>query len=159
MPTRYPVQIPGCENKNVEVQVAGFITPIKILVNGDPAQPGNKRNEVIIKGKNGKPVSVYIQSAYFDTIPKLRVNGQTIQIAPPLFWYQYLWSAIPLILVLFGGMLGAILALFGFIFNVRLFRTNFPPFVRFLLVGLSHIIVWAIYFALAIFITAATGSA
>ncbi len=157
MPTRYPVNIPGCENKKVEVQIAGFVTPVKIFVNDEPALPGKRRNELVLKGKGGKPVSVYVQSAFFDTIPRLRVAGQTIHIAPPLKWYQYVWSGIPLILVLYGGMLGAILALIGFIFNVRLSRSNLSPLLRFAAIGGVTILVWAIYFVLAAFITATFG--
>ena len=106
MPTRYPVNIPGCENKKVEVQIAGFVTPVKIFVNDEPALPGKRRNELVLKGKGGKPVSVYVQSAFFDTIPRLRVAGQTIHIAPPLKWYHYVWSGIPLILVLYWWNVG-----------------------------------------------------
>ena len=157
MPTRYPVNIPGCENKKVEVQVAGFITPIKIFVNGEQSRPGKKRNELIINGKNGKPVSVFVQSAFFDTVPRLRVGGQTINVAPPLKWHQYVWSGVPLILVLYGGMLGAILALIGFIFNIRLARSNLSPLLRFAAIGGVTILVWAIYFVLAAFITATFG--
>ncbi|MAT41304.1 MAG: hypothetical protein CL609_03105 [Anaerolineaceae bacterium] len=157
MPTRYPVDIPGCENKKVEVQVAGFITPIKIFVNDEPARPGKKRNELILKGKNGKPVSVYIQSAFFDTVPRLRVDGKTIYVAPPLKWHQYVWAGVPLILVLYGGMLGAILALLGFIFNIRLARSNLSPLLRFAAIGGITILVWAIYFVMAAFITATFG--
>jgi len=157
MPTRYPVNIPGCENKKVEVQIAGFVTPVKIFVNDEPALPGKRRNELVLKGKGGKPVSVYVQSAFFYFIPRLRVAGQTIHIAPPLKWYQYVWSGIPLILVLYGGMLGAILALIGFIFNVRLSRSNLSPLLRFAAIGGVTILVWAIYFVLAAFITATFG--
>ena len=157
MPIRYPVNIPGCENKKVEVQVAGFITPIKIFVNDEQARPGKRRNELILKGKNGKPVSVYIQSAFFDTVPRLRVDGKTINVAPPLKWHQYLWSGVPLILVLYGGMLGAILGLIGFIFNIRLSRSGLSPLLRFAAIGGITILAWAVYFVLAAFITATFG--
>lgn len=159
MPTRYPVNIPGCENKKIEVQVAGFITPIKIFVNDELAQPGKRRNELVLKGKNGKPVSVYIQSAFFDTVPRLRVGGKTIQVAPPLKWYEYVWSGVPLLLVFSGGMLGAILALFGFIFNIRIARSTLSTFLRFAAIGGVTILTWGIYFFLAAFITAALGTA
>ncbi len=157
MPTRYPVAIPGCENKKVEVQVAGFITPIKIFVDDELARPGKRRNELVLKGKHGKPVSVYIQSAFFDTVPRLRVDGQTIQVAPPLKWYDYLWSGLPLTLVFSGGMVGAILALFGFILNIRLARSSLSPFLRFAAIGGVTILTWAVYFLIAAFIRAALG--
>lgn len=159
MATRYPVEIPGCENKKVELQVAGFITPIKLLVDGEAAQPGRRRNELIIRGKNGKPISVYVQNAFFDTVPRLRVDGKTIQVVPALKWYTYIWSGIPLTLVFAGGMLGAILALLGFILNIRIARTSINPIFRFLLIGLTSTAAWAAYFLLATVITVMLGEA
>ncbi len=153
MPIRYPVEIPGCENKKVELQVAGFITPIKLLVDGEPAQPGNRRNELVVRGKNGKPVSVYVQSSFFDTVPQLRVDGKTIRVVPPLKWYEYIWCGIPLFLVFTGGMLGAITSLIAFISNISIARTKMNPLLRYLVIGLVSAAAWAVYFLIAVILT------
>lgn len=148
MPTRYPVEIPGCENKKVELQVAGFLSPIKLFVDDEPARPGKMRNELVVRGKGGKNISVYVQNAFFDTVPKLRVDGKTIVVTPPLKWYQYVWCGLPLIFILIGGLMGAIAGLFTFILNISIMRSKFKPVFRYILIGLINIV---LYFALAIF--------
>jgi hypothetical protein len=157
MPTRYPVDIPGCENKKVEIQLAGFITPAKLFVNGEQAQPGKRRNELILNCKNGKPISVFVHSAFFDTVPRLRVDGKTIHVVPPLKWYEYVWSGLPLSLALNGGMLGAFLAILGFILNIRVARSTLSPLLRFAAIGSITMMAWLIYLTLVVLITSVLG--
>ena len=84
MPTRYPVSIPGFENQEIELESSGFFSPSKILVDGEKALPGEKNNEVVIQNRYGKKTKIFFQNAFFDTVPRLLVDGKIIKVVPPL---------------------------------------------------------------------------
>lgn len=157
MPIRYPVKLPGLEDRNIELEPAGIIKPARLLVDGHPAEKGERRNEMVIRRTNGKKVSVYFEPSIFDNLPKLKTGGKTYQVAPPIAWYQYVWCALPLILVFTGGVVGAVLGLIAFLFNIRLMRARIHPGLRYLVtLGISAA-AYLVYFLAAMLITVTTG--
>ena len=156
MAARYPIKIDGFENQKVELESSGFFSPAKITVNGVKAEPGIKRNEILLRRPDGSTVSVFFQNAFFDTIPRLIVNGKTIQIAPPLKWYQYTFCGLTLFLILFGGAIGSILSMIGFLINIRTMRVKWKPLWRYLAILATHMIVLAAYLAVSVLITVLT---
>ncbi|PKN83949.1 MAG: hypothetical protein CVU46_15555 [Chloroflexi bacterium HGW-Chloroflexi-8] len=156
MATRYPIKIDGFENQKVELESSGFFSPAKITINGVKAEPGIKRNEMLLRKPDGSTVSVFFQNAFFDTIPRLIVNGKTIQIAPPLKWYQYTFCGLTLFLILFGGAIGSIFSMIGFLINIRTMRVKWKPLWRYLAILATHMIVLAAYLAVSVLITVLT---
>ena len=156
MPSVYPVKIKGFENKKVEMESSGFFSPAKILVNGVKAEPGSKNNEVILRKDDGTKVSVFIQNAFFDTIPRLIVNGETISVSPPLKWYQYVFCGLTLFLIFYGGAIGAVLCMIGFLINIRTMRNSWRTPWKYLAILATHLIVFVIYIAISLLITVMT---
>ncbi|MHB8133760.1 MAG: hypothetical protein ACYDH1_05995 [Anaerolineaceae bacterium] len=156
MAARYPIKIDGFENQKVELESSGFFSPAKITINGVKAEPGIKRNEMLLRRPDGSTVSVFFQNAFFDTIPRLIVNGKTIQIAPPLKWYQYTFCGLTLFLILFGGAIGSIFSMIGFLINIRTMRVKWKPLWRYLAILATHMIVLAAYLAVSVLITVLT---
>lgn len=159
MPTRYPVKIPGFETQKIELESSGFFSPSKLLIDGKKAEPGMKKNEVIIQRRNGKKVSVYFQSAFFDTVPRLIVDGKKIIVVPPLKWYQYVLSGLTLFLIFFGGALGAIFSMIAFLMSIRIFRNKLKVIYKYLIVLSIHALTIFIYMALSLLITVMTSTA
>ena len=156
MAARYPIRIDGFENQKVELVSSGFFSPAKITVNGVKAEPGMKRNEILLRKPDGSKVSVFFQNAFFDTIPRLIVNGKSIQVVPPLKWYQYIFCGLTLILIFIGGAIGSILSMVGFLINIRTMRVGWRPLWRYLAILATHIIVMAVYLAISVLITVLT---
>ena len=158
MPTRYPVSIPGFENQKIELESSGFFSPSKILVDGEKAPPGEKNNEVVIQNRNGKKSKIFFQNAFFDTVPRLLVDGKIIKVVPPLKWYQYVWSGLTLFLVLFGGALGAIISMIAFLFSIRTMRTNWRTANKYLVILGIHALTMVVYVAISLLITVMTST-
>jgi hypothetical protein len=158
MPNRYPVTISGFENQKIELESSGFFSPSKLFVDGKKAEPGNKKNELIIQQRNGRKVSVFFQNAFFDTVPRLMVDGKTIIVVPSLKWYQYVVSGLTLFLVFFGGALGAILGMIAFLMSIRILRSHLKNIQKYCLIFAIHAITMAIYIALSLLITVMTST-
>jgi len=156
MAARYPIRIDGFENQKVELEASGFFSPAKITINGVKAEPGNKRNELLLRKPNGSTVSVFFQNAFFDTIPRLLINGKTIQVVPSLKWYQYVFCGLTLILIFIGGAIGSILSMIGFLINIRTMRVAWKPLWRVLAILFTHIVVMAVYIAVSVLVTVLT---
>jgi hypothetical protein len=158
MSARYPFKINGFENQSLELQASGFFSSAKILVNGVQAEPGVKKNEVLLRKQDGTTVSVFIQNAFFDIVPRLVVQGETIQVVAPLKWYQYVWCGLTLVLIIYGGAVGSVVSMVGFLLNIRIMRNTWGLPLKYLAVLLSHVVVLVVYTALALLVTVMTGA-
>lgn len=157
MATRYPVNIPGFERDKIELESAGFFSPVKLYINDALAGTGRKRNELILRKRNGENTSVFIQSAFFDTVPLLLVNGKKIHIVPPLAWHQYIYSGLPLFLIFVGGVVGAVLGMVAFIINIRIMRGNLKIPLKYGSILGVNIVTFFVYVALSLLVTVMTG--
>jgi hypothetical protein len=144
----YPVKIEGHEYQHIELVPAGFTSPTKLLVNGQPAPKGPKRDQFMITGSDGRETIVTLKAAaMFEPIPQLVVNGKTIQVVEPLKWYQWVWIAWPILLLFLGGALGGLAGGLATVINMRVFRTDMEGLLKYLMTGLISIIAIVFYFA------------
>lgn len=134
MNSRYPIKIPGFGNQRIELEISGFLGKTRILINGNPAEKGHRKDEYVLYQPDGVRVSAQLQNTFFDVIPKIIVHGEAYEILPPLTWYQYVIAGLSLILVLFGGGYGGLLGMISFLINIRLFRSSYPLGLRLLLI-------------------------
>lgn len=146
----YTANIEGFEGQNIEVNV-GFWAGPKLLVNGEPAQKGSKRGEMVLQRNDGKQVTAAWkpQSMGLD-VSQLIVDGKAINLVEPLKWYQWVWGGWPVILVFTGGALGAIAGMIGFSINAKVFRTGMSDFLKYVVSGVVSVLAVAAYFIAAI---------
>lgn len=83
-----------------------------------------KGKPFIIRMNDGSEKKMFVENVLFDYVPKVIVEGKEILLARKLLWYEYLLGGIPLILVVIGGMLGAIIGIIGSFLN---FYTDIIP--------------------------------
>lgn len=127
---QYLLSLDGFEGQMIAVQPAGFLTGPKLLVNGQPAAKGPKRGQMLLRRTDGREV-VAVWKPQFVDVPRLVVDGQTINVAEPLPWYAWLWSGLPFLLIFVGGAVGAILGIIGFSVNAKIFRSTWPMLAKF----------------------------
>ncbi len=66
-----------------------------------------------------------------DTIPQVRIDGETLRVVAPLRWYQKLWAGLPMLFVLIGGLIGGLVGFLAMSLNSRVFRTDLPPLLHY----------------------------
>lgn len=120
---KYTVNLQGFEGQTIEVQSQGMLSGAKLLVNGKPASKGTKRGEMLLQRNDGREVIAKFQPAFLD-VPKLELDGQTIQVVEPLKWYEWAWNGIPLLIVFLGGMIPFLIGFAAFSINATLFRSQ-----------------------------------
>ena len=151
---RYPVSLPELPGRRIEVELAGIFSSPRILVDGQPANKGAKRGEFLVRGADGRDVTVGLKTS-LDPVPQVLCCGRTIRLADPLTWYQWLWSAIPLVLVFVGGALGGALGGVTLACNVRILRSDRTAVARYALAAvLSLGAVGAYVFFASMFLSA-----
>lgn len=146
----YPVTLEGFEGQTIEVQSAGFVTSAKLLIGGQPAAKGPKRGEMLVRRNDGKEViAVWKPQVLGLDVPQLVVDGKVVNVAEPLKWYIWVWSALPILLVFTGGAIGALAGIIGFSVNTSLFRSSLPGLAKFALSAVVSVVTVIAYFVLA----------
>jgi hypothetical protein len=133
-----PLHLEGFEGQNIEVVPAGFFTPAKLLVDGQPAPKGKHFSENRLVRNDGREVVVTWKPQLLD-MPKLVIDGQTINIVKPLRWYEWALSAMPLILVFTAKAFAGLLGIIAFSINAKIFRSELNGLSKF---GLSLLVLF-----------------
>ncbi len=118
-----PLDLEGFEGQNIEIVPAGFFTPAKLMVDGIPAPKGRHANENRLTRNDGREVFATWKPQLLD-MPKLIVDGVTINIVKPLRWYEWAWCSLPLILVFTAQAFAGLLGIVAFSVNMKIFRSE-----------------------------------
>jgi hypothetical protein len=87
---------------------------------------------------------------WVDTIPIIKLGGNTVVIAKPLRWFEYAWICLPLGLglVFVGGILGLFVGWGSAIFSTRICRSDRSAIARYMLAGVCSLAGVAIFLGL-----------
>jgi len=149
----FPVNIQGFEGQTIEVRSPTFFAGYRLLVNGQPALKGPKRNQMVLRRNDGKEVIATWkpQVLGFD-VPQLVVDGTEIPLVPPLKWYEWLWGGLPILLVFAGGALGAVIGFIAFSVNCKIFRAPLVLFLKFLASAAISMVAVLVYFLIVLLV-------
>ena len=155
---QYPVQIEGFEDQSIEVKAPSLLSGPKLLVDGQPAPKGPKRNQMLLRQSDGTEKVASWQPRFGGMdVPDLVVDGQTITVVDSLKWYDWIWCALPMALIFVGGLIGAFVGFAGFFINSKLFRSSLNGAAKYLAGGAVSLAAVITYVILALMVTSAIG--
>ena len=140
---------PQFRNQKLAVRTAGWLAGPKLLVNGAAAKKHKGRFSV--RSDTGQDATIELKYNYLDPIPKIKIDGNPIEIAPPLHWYEYACIGIPLLLVFVGGAIGGFVGALGALASGRVFRGDYSAAAKY---GLSALIALGAFIAFVVLATA-----
>lgn len=146
---KYPINLSGFEGQKLEVQSPGIFAGAKLLVDGEPAPKGKKWGEMTLHRNDGKEVVARFQGGFMD-VPRLNVDGNVIQIVEPLKWYQWIWNALPLVIVVGGGAIPFLIAFLAFTLNLSQFRNRQSSLAKYSITGAITLGAIVLYLVLAV---------
>jgi hypothetical protein len=146
---QYSLNLAGFEGQQFVLETRGLWRRARLLQNGLPVPPGPRRGTFELLGNDGRVVLARFKPRGFgfDPVPGVEVGGTVVAPVAALTWYQWLWLGLPLLLILEGGGLGALVGALAVGLSVRVFRSNRRMAARY---GLTAAISAA---ALLIFVT------
>ncbi len=147
---QYNIEAEGFEGRQLFIEAAGMFAGPKFMLDGSPAQKGNKRGEFSLTRNDGREVVAKFGFNFLDLVPPIIIDGEKINLLEPLKWYQWIWAGWPILLLFAGGALGAVVGVIATNFNVRMFRSGKTAVVQYLAVaGISGVAV-ALYAMVAV---------
>ena len=135
---QFPISRSGFEGQNLAVETAGFFSGARVLHNGNPVE--RRKGRYPVRSNSGQEVLIQLKSNFVDPIPKVVFGDQTIVLARPLTWYEYLWLGLPILLVFAGGAIGAVVGITATYTSARIFRSDRGAFAKYALTGLVSIL-------------------
>jgi hypothetical protein len=141
-----PIALPGMEGQRLGLRIDTF-TGAKLILNGQPV--ARQKGVFSLRSNAGSTVTVRFKGRFLDPIPNLIMGGRTIQIMPPLEWYQYLWMSIPMLLLVLGGAIGALCGGLAAGISSRIFRSDRSQGMKYALTGLVSLGAFIGYFVVA----------
>lgn len=79
------------------------------------------KRRYLLEDDNGSQAIVEIKSV-IDPIPTIVIDGEKISLAPPMAWYEYVLSYLPILLIIIGGVIGAFVGIVGATINTSIIR-------------------------------------
>lgn len=146
----FPVQLEGFESQNIVLQAAGLFSGTRLLVDGEPAAAGPKRGQLLLKRTNGEDAVVKFKAPFLDPIPNLIIDGEKVQVAQPLKWYQIALALLPFIFAVAGGVIGIVIGLPASMYNMRVFRSEKSTTSKYVMVGLVSLFSAIVFIGIAV---------
>ena len=137
----------GFIGRGLILRQAGFFSGPKLFI--DASEIKKQKGIYNLKDNAGNSVELKIKSNGIDPIPQLFINGEKLEIARPLFWYEYLWMGLPIVLVFAGGGLGALFGMIAIYSSARIFRSDRNLISKYVLSALISIGTGLVFFILA----------
>lgn len=129
----YKVNAEGFEGQDIEI-VVSFWTGTKLLVNGEKAEKGPKRGQLLLKRNDGKEVIATLKQKMLGLdVPQIEIDGKLIELVKPLSWQQWLFAGSPVVVLFLGGALGAAIAMAGIYLNIKIFRSELSDVLKYVL--------------------------
>jgi hypothetical protein len=134
--------------QRLAVRTAGWLSGPRLLLNGTPL--AKKKGVYLARADDGADIPIRIKIVLGDPIPVLTVGGETVRVARPLNWYEYVWAAIPLVLLFVGGALGAFVGMLTTYTNFRILRAERGTATRYGLSGIATVGSFFVFFVLVV---------
>lgn len=140
---------PAFRTQRLAVETAGWLRGPRLLLNGSPAE--KHKGRFTVRSDTGQDTTIELKYNYLDPVPRVRIAGEAVELAPPLRWYEYAWIGIPLLLVFVGGAIGGFTGAVGTVASGRVFRGGYSVPAKY---GLSALITLSAFVAFVILATA-----
>lgn len=145
-----PISRSGFEGQNLSVETAGFFRGARVLHNGNPVE--RRKGRYPVRSNRGEEVLIQLKGTFLDPIPKVIFGDETIVLARPLTWYEYVWIGLPVLLVFTGGGLGALVGLVATYTSARIFRSDRGALAKYGITALVSIVALIAFVILAVIV-------
>ena len=111
---------------SVELAIPFWFGKTRVYVNEKEAfQLEEKGKPYDLKLPDGSMKKMYVKNSFMDVVPKVFIDGEEILFARKLLWYEYFLALMPLVLLV-AGAIGGLFGGGAMVFNLRIWRTDFP---------------------------------
>jgi hypothetical protein len=117
-----PISHSRFEGQILSVETGGFFRGARVLHNGNPVE--KRKGRYLVHTNRGERVLIRLKGNFLDPIPKVIFGNETIVLARPLTWYEYIWIGFPILLVFAGGAIGGLVGGMATYASARIFRSD-----------------------------------
>ena len=114
------VEHPRFVRRVLEVRMPNFGRP-QVWI--DYLRVGDKPGILRVQDDNGADAKIVLRRR-INRFPALEIDGDRVNLGRGFAWYEWIWIALPLLLIIVGGVVGGIVGLLTTVYNTHVFRTQ-----------------------------------
>jgi len=146
---------PAFAHQRLSIRPAGLFQGQALCLNGAPVK--RRKGAYMVRNDQGEEVVVRLKQNFIDPLPQVVIGAETVSLARPLVWYEYLWISLPILLIFIGGAVGAGIGLTATYVSSRVLRSDRRAGVKYLLTGLISLTAALTFWAAALAIQSFLG--
>lgn len=142
-----PIQHAAFAGRGLAVRAAGLLKGPRLLIDGGEVR--GRRFQFSLRDNSGSDRTIRLRTNWVDPVPRVEIDGQTIQLARPFAWYEYVWIGLPIVLLFAGGALGGLFGGLAMYSSGHVFRSKRRGFAEYGLTGLISLAAVLVFLAVA----------
>lgn len=147
---KYAFRLPDFPLNNFELETPAWKGKPTLFMDGEILKQSAEKGEpYLIPAGNGTFVQAFPKYKFPDTVPALEINGQKNQIAEKLHPIQFIFGALPVVLLFLGGAIGGATGLMGALLNFKILRQEGSLTAKYLKVFGINVLAFALYTLIA----------
>lgn len=145
---KYPFELDGFEGHELAVEIPGIFAGPRLLLDGTPVPKPIKGLQYSLTRDDGELVVIELMPVQLGSMLLVAAGTRVIPLMKPLAWHEWLFAALPFVLVTLGGCVGGAIGGACTMINLRIFRAveNVPG--RYILSALVAAIAVGAYVAI-----------
>ncbi|MBJ9340320.1 hypothetical protein I5500_08285 [Citrobacter freundii] len=142
------IKHPRFQGKKLSVSTRTMFKSPSLLVDGiEQKKMKGLKKRYLLEDDNGSQAIVEVKSV-IDPIPTIVIDGEKIPLTPPMTWYEYVLSCLPLLLILIGGAIGGFIGFVGAVSNASIIRGQGTIVARYGYTLLVTLICYLVFFVI-----------
>lgn len=144
---KIPINHPGFAGRELYLQTPGLLSGAQLYLDGTRVQ--KHKGTYLLRDNAGQETTAKLKATPFDPIPRVQIGDDTIRLAEPLKWYEYVWMCLPVGLLFVGGALGGGLGAGAAYGNALVFRSGHSTALKYVLTGLVTVVAVVLFVVIA----------
>jgi hypothetical protein len=129
----FQFNLPDFPESSFEMETFDWSSKLILLMNGKPVEQSKEKGKpFLIPTKDGEIVQAFPKPNFLGYSPTLLIDGIKNKTSKKMPWYDTFLSIFPVILIVYGGLIGGLFGGIGIYLAVNILKNENKPTIKYL---------------------------